>query len=608
MSERRTDAAAAAGFSELWRSVSKLHHNKTHDGKTGPRTPATMASPLCNDLLSPRRRGGGRYLGLNAGDSPGDAETSQDIIWDSTSPTRAGQRNTRIVEISDIVDRIAPKNVKPKESSMLQWINDSAAPCTPEIPKPRVRKRSSRQSSVDDLMKLARQFDENMQQDEETSDQRNAVKNNLDEKAKTASEADGSVREPKGPSCSGQAEAELRALFDCSTQAVSGGLSGASADSQEIKDQAATRASVGRRQSGLQTAGHCDPPAEPQGTSCGGFYDDWENDDFLDDSLELALTQNLDEAPGAGPEAASRPDPEAGPARFTSVCEQAGDTDPAPQPSGQHRGTTTHREQRPEPKTTGRSTFKLEPNPRFRPSWSKDASETSLSAARPEANTAGPKPTASPHPDKVTDNQREGIPDSLWDDWDDDALLYQACDCVERTSNSRSPGDRQQQRDGAADGQKKSTGPLPAASIKAGAGASASRPPERAFVRSNSLPGTGCGAASYQGWNIPMKGASSKSGMSQSFPGSRLSVGAFNQRGDASGTFQAGNNNADTTAGGPQRFKSHHTAFKRNVSDSAIISNKGQRAGKCSAAEIERKKQEALARRRQRMQNPSKPP
>lgn len=43
---------------------------------------------LCTDFQSPQHRGCSRYTGLANGDSPGDVEPSQDIIWDSTSPTQ----------------------------------------------------------------------------------------------------------------------------------------------------------------------------------------------------------------------------------------------------------------------------------------------------------------------------------------------------------------------------------------------------------------------------------------------------------------------------------------------------------------------------------------
>jgi len=445
-------------------------------------------------------------------------------------------------------------------------------------------------------MKLARQFDENMQQDEETSEQPNTVSKNFNKNV-NASETSlsGHVKDVKCPSSTDQVEAELHALFDCSTQRVSGRLSEGSADSQETKHRPATSASAEGRQSEFKTADRRDSaahPAEQKGTciysknSCDDFYDDWENDDFLDDSFELALTQNPNELLDANPKAIFQPDTKTNTTQFTSVCEPAKNTDSARQPSDSHCKTSCGALQElcPKPKTTNRSTFKLEPNPHFQHKMSKDVSKSSFTAAQTKSNVTDQKSatTKTPQPDKVTENQSGGylkepsvkdISDCLWDDWDDDALLYQVCDSVERSSNSQSPRKCQEKQDIAVDRQKKTTEPLPidtAWSIKAGA--SANRQPERAFVRSNSLPGTSCETVNYQGWNIPMKGANNKSGMSQSFPGSRISLGAFNQ---------SGNNNVDmkshtVTARGPQNSKSHPPAFKRNVSDSEIIRNKGK--------------------------------
>ncbi|XP_044069528.1 ewing's tumor-associated antigen 1 [Siniperca chuatsi] len=653
-------AAGTPEFTDLWRSVSKLCHSKIQDKKTGKQMPGTTTSPMCKDLQSPKRRGCSRYPGLNNGDSPGDVETSQDIFWDPTSPTptNTGLRNTRVVEISDIVNRIAPKDVKQKgtESPLLQWIGDSAVPCTPVIPKPRVRKKSSRQSSVEDLMKLARQFDENMQQDRETSEQLNTVNNNLNECLKTSktklteTSFPSNVKNRKCPSPSDQMEAELHALFDCSTQRVSGRLSqgsSASAYSQEIKDQSVTLTLAETRQLELKSADKSGPaahPAEEKGScgfsanKCDDFDDDWENDDLLNDSFVLAMTQDPDQQHDTNPKTTLQSNTKTNTTPFISVCKPTANTNSAHQPLNLHSkpSCSTLQELCPKPKTTNRSTFKLEPNPHFQPKTAaKEVSKSSFTVIQPKSEmsvqkSAPTKTLSTPQPDKITNNQKEtrvaadsvkDISDSLWDDGDEDALLYQVCDSVERISNSQplqvSPSNCQEKQDIAVDRQRKTTVPLPidtAWSMKAGA--SANRQSPCAFVRSNSLPGTSCESVNYQGWDIPMKGANNKSQMSQSLPGSRMSLGTFSQYRDSSGTFQAGNANVDmkphtVTARATQNSTSHHTAFKRNVSDSAVISNKvfvtSQMTGKCSAAEIERKKQEALARRRLRMQNAPKP-
>ncbi|XP_034065827.1 uncharacterized protein LOC117542327 isoform X2 [Gymnodraco acuticeps] len=458
-------------FTEIWRSVCKLSSNNTTDKKTGQQIHGTPTTAMCKDLQSPKRIGFIRYPGLNNGDSPGDGEPSQDIFWDSTSPTAGpGHVNTRVVEISDIANRIAPKDVKRNEndSPLVQWIGDGAFHCTPETPTPSVRKKSSRKNSVDDLKKLAWQFDENMKQDRKL----------------TETSVLGNVKDPTD-----QVEAELHALFDSSTQQISGFLSQGSSTSASAQ----------------KTAAH---PAGARG-SCN---DDWEDDDLLD-SFVLSI------------------------------------------------------------------------------------------------------------PDKITKYQKGGvdsvkdISDSLWDDGDDDALLYQVCDTVEKISNSQpqqaSTSNCQAKQDIYVDRQRKTPVPIDTSRLMV-AGANSQSP--RAFFRSNSLPETNSKTVNYHGWNIPIKGASNRSQTSQSHPGSRGSLGTFNQDRDSSGTFQARNVDMkphSVSAGTSQSSKSHHTAFKRNVSHSAAISSKvfvtSQMTAKCSAAEIERKKQEALARRRQRMQNAPKP-
>ncbi|XP_071385711.1 ewing's tumor-associated antigen 1 homolog [Centroberyx affinis] len=661
MSEPRTHDAE---FSEMWRSVSKLSHNKLQqDSRTGKQTFDTT-SHGCNDLQSPKRITCSRYLGLNNGDSPGDGEVSQDIIWDPTSPTQVntgkGLRNTRVVEISDIVNRIAPKDAKPVgvESPLLQWIGDSAVPCTPENRQPRVRKKSMRQSNVEDLRKLARQFDKNMQRDNETSEQLNAINNNLTECGKTPEAKPtetahpSNAKELKCSSTSDQVEAELHALFDCSTQRVSGRLSQgslASTCSQEIKGQPR---SAEPRQSELKLADNKSGPAAHAAEDKGSwgisankfddFDDDWENDDLLNDSFVLAMTQNSDQQLDPVPKTTLRsnttPYPSASKPSINvrSAC-QAPSLHLQPSCSGLQ-------ELCPKPKTTNRSTFKLEPNPHFqaKTAAANELSKPSLIAIQPsksqmpDQKRATTKPASSttksaPQPGKITPDQvvkGAGVAadtsdrnkkscfdsDCLWDDGDDDKLLYQVCDNVERISNSQpeqpSPTYRQENK-----GQRKTTAPLPIETARPiNTDTSANRQSPCAFVRSNSLPGTSCETVNYQGWNVPMKGASSKSRMSQSLPGSRVGLGAFSQFKDSCGTFQAANANLETqprtvTARQPQN--SHHASFKRSLSDSVAMSNKvfvtSQMTGKCSAAEIERKKQEALARRRLRKQNTPKP-
>ncbi|XP_026165259.1 ewing's tumor-associated antigen 1 [Mastacembelus armatus] len=648
MSEPRTHAASAAGagvsaeFTELWRNVSKLCHSKAQDKKTAQQMPGTAASPTPRDLQSPKHRGCSRYLGVNNADSPGDVEASHEIFWDPTSPTNTGSglRNTRVVEISDIVDRIAPKDVKPPgtESPLLQWIGDSAVLCTPEFSKPRVRKKSSRQSNVEDLIKLARQFDEHMQQDKETSEQLNAVNNNHNECAKisntnlTQTSLHSSTKNLNCSSSLNRVESELHALFDCSTQKVSGQLSqgsSASASSQEIKHQPVTSTLAEPRQPEPKSATSAAHPAKEKGSSsCDVFDDDWENDDLFNDSFVLAMTHNPDQQYDHNSKRTMQSNTKTSTTQFTSVCKPT--TNSAHQPSNLHSRPSCSKLQElcPKPKTTNRSTFKLEPNPHFQAKTA--AKEVSTVIKRKsqmsDEKSATRRTLSTSQSDKVTNeacvasDSVKDISDSIWDDGDD-ALLYQVCDSVERISNSQPqpvrPSNSQGKQDPAVDRQRKTTEPLPISMAwSMNSSANDNKKPPCAFLRSNSLPGTSCETVNYQGWKVPMKGANNKSQMSQSLPGSEVNLVTLRQCRDSSGTFQDGNLKVDTkphavTMRVPQNFKPHHTGFKRNVSDPAAISNKvfvtSQMTGKCSAAEIERKKQEALARRRLRMQNVPKP-
>lgn len=464
-----------------------------------------------------------------------------------------------------------------------------------------------RQNSVEDLMKLARQFDENMQQDAKISEQFNTLNNNPNNSTNTSqtklteTSFHSSVKDPKCPSSSDQMEAELHALFDCSTQKVSGRLSQgslASACSQE-RNQSRTSNLAGPQQAVLKPvdkSGSAAHSAEEKGShsvstnNCEDFDDDWENDDLLNDSFVLAMTQNPDQKLDTKPKTALQNNTKTNTTQFTSVCRPTANSNSAHQLSNLHSklNCSLLQELCPIPKTTNRSTFKLEPNPYFQPKTAaREVPMSSFTVMQPKLEMSDKefpttKTLSTPQPDKITNDQEgdcvaadsvKDISDSLWDDGEDDALLYQVCDSVERISNSQpqhiSPSNWQQKRDVAGDRQQKTTAPLPIDTTwTMNAGASANRQSPRAFVRSNSLPATSCETLRYPGWNVPMKGANNKSQMSQSLPGSHVSLGAFSQCKDMKPHT--------VTARLPQNFNSHHTAFKRNVSDSAAISNKGK--------------------------------
>ncbi|XP_069624829.1 ewing's tumor-associated antigen 1 [Ranitomeya imitator] len=103
-----------------------------------------------------------------------DTDQQLDIFWDPHSPTTFKLENGRkklatnkcTVDISDIVNRIAPKNEKPScsESPYLGiWIGEDAIPCTPVVARSRTRMpRSKILQTEEKLMRLAKQLDSNL--------------------------------------------------------------------------------------------------------------------------------------------------------------------------------------------------------------------------------------------------------------------------------------------------------------------------------------------------------------------------------------------------------------------------------------------------------------
>ncbi|XP_030880310.1 ewing's tumor-associated antigen 1 isoform X1 [Leptonychotes weddellii] len=110
--------------------------------------------------------------------SPNDPDGQNDIFWDQNSPMtkQLGKGRKKQIyttdsdEISHIVNRIAPQDEKPTTNSMLgMWIGATAIPCTPSVAKGKSRAKISctklkTQNREEELMKLAKQFDKNMEE------------------------------------------------------------------------------------------------------------------------------------------------------------------------------------------------------------------------------------------------------------------------------------------------------------------------------------------------------------------------------------------------------------------------------------------------------------
>ncbi|KAG6927432.1 Ewing tumor associated antigen 1 [Chelydra serpentina] len=208
-----------------------------------------------------------------------DIDIQQEIFWDPHSPIthklgneRKKQATSRCtVDISDIVNRIAPQDEKPgcSEGSLLgMWIGENAIPCTPGVVKVRTRTKLNGtrdhkiKNTEEELMKLAKQFDRNQveldivqEQDDQcngfiqTTSEAETLNNYkddaqmknlqllLDEDSETPTvlslkplkESTGipaiECQTSSQKSLDLEAEVALNALFDCSTQKCSGQLS-----------------------------------------------------------------------------------------------------------------------------------------------------------------------------------------------------------------------------------------------------------------------------------------------------------------------------------------------------------------------------------------------
>ncbi|XP_028975971.1 ewing's tumor-associated antigen 1 homolog isoform X1 [Esox lucius] len=696
MSDRRKHDSPTNTYREICSRVLKLSRNKTNpSGKSPKQTQSTGyvgKSPHTRfkaNLQTPKRQARCRYTGLNnSADSPGDGDVLQDIIWDPTSPTpRSGKApgNGKVIEISDIVNRIAPKDAKPisVDNSLLQWIGDSAVPCTPEYSLPRARRTLKRKSSVEDLMHLARQFDINMQQghEEHSTEHITNINNNNNINNPCGAEHKHPVTMTTGVSSAQQVEAELNALFDGPTQRISGRFSqasSASACSQEGNGAVRVPA-VGGQVTGSEVkrgsetmpcstariddkvVGAANSTATPPKDE--DFDDDWENDDLLNDPFVLEITQNPAglETSTCKPSSTLTADRDSTPTKSLhttishSACKGSG-PNPPPLNTGGLAGPW------PKHKLSKRSTFILESNPCFKvnmshvnegspiprpgisagkgppgepsPASSKSPRQTPGPAPRQTPGpaprqTPGPAPRQTPGPAprqtpsgsssgpatdaafrEISDDDLQSLFDSelLWNDdqGDDDVLLYQVCDDVERVSNSQTTSN-EVSTTRAAGGSGTGSGPVTTGS----------------YFRSNSEPGDRSSThVNFQGWNIPAKAGNVGVGhqplVSCSRPGRAEVLDKFTQLRDAKGwvasgqgaletrNFQTGNTktvmprtvSARTLA---NTDTSHASLFKRHLSDSAVCNKvffTSQVTGKCTAAEIERKKQEAIARRK----------
>ncbi|KAI4787697.1 hypothetical protein KUCAC02_036304, partial [Chaenocephalus aceratus] len=369
--------------------------------------------------------------GVFGAESPhNDSDFQQDIIWDPTSPLAnrfgkkaARKQPVRVVNISDIVNRIAPKHGRPKvaEPTLQQWIGDTI-PCTPDVQVPKHKRKSPRLNAVDDLLKLAKQFDFNMFRQEE--DEEEELKDLHQQSLELLSDdiLDQNDFSPPLPGNQPPAvragpdvqlhlmdqhmEDDLDFLFDGPTQHLSGNLS------QVLSAQPSQAKPAANEASGKTSASsHTPTPVVPTSNTKDDFDDDWENDDLLNDSLVLEMTQN--------------------PHKFLSPKHASTQKQPSQVtfPRESQRNVVQSAVSEEKDNVRQRASFKLESNPNFpvkltqTDTWGH--SDVDSSSKKAVVST----PAVSEHQEEDLSVFFESDP--VWDDLADDDLLCEMCEDME---------------------------------------------------------------------------------------------------------------------------------------------------------------------------------
>uniref|UniRef100_A0A3B4VLH2 ETAA1 activator of ATR kinase a n=1 Tax=Seriola dumerili TaxID=41447 RepID=A0A3B4VLH2_SERDU len=245
-----------------------------------------------------------------SGESPhNDSDFQHDIVWDaaSPSPNRLGklltlQPRSLLMHVLVVSSLVCVKHGRPEvtEPTLQQWIGDSATiPCTPDVQVPKPKKKSPRPNGVDDLLKLAKQFDLNMfrQDEDEVQDAHQQSLELLSDDILDSEHNDfsPSLRGNVPPAVNAAAGTDVQThldqhmdddldfLFDGPTQHVSGDLSQVSSAQPSQVTPALTSEASGKTPTTNTKGG---------GAASDESEDDWENDDLLNDSLVLLMTQN----------------------------------------------------------------------------------------------------------------------------------------------------------------------------------------------------------------------------------------------------------------------------------------------------------------------------
>lgn len=461
---------------------------------------------------------------------------------------------------------------------------------------------SFRQSNVEDLKKLAKQFDINMtrqdkEKQQESTEKRNKLRLQSDGEATTERSTYIPVSLEQLTGCSSlarQEEEELQALFDGPTQHVSGRLSPPSANctpesSTEPGDQAGQRSSS----AAIKNA----PVDAPKATEAK-FDDDWENDDLLNDTFVLEMTQNPVSLNVAQKQSTAQP---------KSCSEKCDFEAKVTQQSTSKSSTFT--KTLPDVKTSNQSTFRLKPPASVQNHTTEKLLKTSpvnqeKQSTQPSQGTKQGEldgmtkdggvssQSSSIQFDGVSEEDMKSLfdSDSLWNDEDDDDLLFQACDDVEKLSASQEQQRRSEKyKNLARDKSRSFASKAPSSSdtiCSQNMGINSRGQPQehtistRVFARSNSVPCTSGSSGFKQGYGVlpTTKSFSSVLGSHSGHAQNKSNQvkSALGCRPGSAGSMDTSKTVMPHSATVGNTSNSHHYTFKRHLSDSMTLTNKGK--------------------------------
>ncbi len=451
---------------------------------------------------------------------------------------------------------------------------------------------SIRQSNVEDLRKLAKQFDINMtRQDKEKQQESTERRNKLNElqsdgKARTERSTSVKVSSEQLTSCSNQArqeEAELQALFDGPTQHISGRLSPPSLNcTPESKTEPVAPAEQKSSSAAIKSA-----PVDAPKTTKVDFDDDWENDDLLKDSFVLEMTPNPVSLNVAQKPSTAQPE------SCSSRCNFVSKVHPSVKETQKSTSkTSTFTKTLPEVKTSNQSTFRSKP-PASAQNHTTDKLLKTFSVDQVKQQTHSSQSTSqasSANFDGVSEEDMKSLFDSdgLWNDEADDDLICQACDDVEKLSASQEEQRRNEENKKLAHDNSRSFASKPSSSDTICAQTvginNKSQPQEpakskRIFARSNSVPCTSSSSGLKQSNSVLQATKSSSSGLGSHSAHYYGHAQGKSGLGPRPGSVRATDTSQtvrphSATVGNPSN--AHHYTFKRHLSDSMTLTNKGK--------------------------------